>query len=524
MNEISLDFLTILLPSYVYFYMAITLYVRNRKSPHNRVASLLMLSLLSYFMGEYIKSTLYSTYEVPIVLYWNAPMLLLTISLLIHLCLLISGTLSNLANWLIPAVYGLPFTLYATLLVSYDDRSLYNPEVNGGESPLHPLILVLAISFVGGYILSSVLILTVGWRRSHNPRQRKVLQLLLLSLLTMFGWFVLVTVLLQNGITTSPESMALYFSGCLLWVLALRIIVNKYDFLPDYRQLFHTLFESGPNAIILLDKLGTVKQMNPRAALLFGSGDEAADPAGALCFDDGTTLREHMQDRKSGTRPQADGELHVGMPGSGRTEFLFHADVLPGVDEELLVLHLTDVTRLKEAERRLAESEQRYRQLAHHDTLTGLYNRMAINEQADGLMKRRRRFALVLIDLDNFKWVNDTFGHVAGDQFLVHISSCLRSASGPNDMLGRLGGDEFVILIPDPVRAEELLGDISARLGPLGQQPFQIGQERIPVSYSAGVSEFPSDGLSLTELLRSADEAMYRVKRNGKNGISVYAS
>lgn len=103
------------------------------------------------------------------------------------------------------------------------------------------------------------------------------------------------------------------------------------------------------------------------------------------------------------------------------------------------MMHLTDVTSLKVAERKLLKSEQNYKYLAHHDSLTDLYNRAALHELLQEKITRRESFALILIDLDNFKPINDRYGHLVGDLYLKHIAHMLESCSLPNDLIGRIG-------------------------------------------------------------------------------------
>lgn len=196
-------------------------------------------------------------------------------------------------------------------------------------------------------------------------------------------------------------------------------------------------------------------------------------------------------------------------------------ELIEETDEKLFVMHLTDVTSLKVAERKLLKSEQNYKYLAHHDSLTDLYNRAALHELLQEKITRRERFALILIDLDNFKPINDRYGHFVGDLYLKHIAHMLENGSSPDDLIGRIGGDEFVWIISSMDENSELDRVVDTRLSLLQKTPFMYKGIEIPILFSAGVSQYPRDAKDIASLLKAADEAMYTMKRARKNGIST---
>ncbi|RNF39964.1 EAL domain-containing protein [Planococcus salinus] len=165
-----------------------------------------------------------------------------------------------------------------------------------------------------------------------------------------------------------------------------------------------------------------------------------------------------------------------------------------------------------------------YRHLAYHDPLTGLNNRASFTETVENSLKKHKtdKMALLLIDLDRFKVVNDTLGHLVGDQILIKTADRLRQALGEEASLFRLGGDEFVIIISDTterecsVTAEHLLKNF--------QEPFSVGDYEINVTPSIGISIYPDHGVNSEDLLKNADAAMYTAKENGKNNFSFYNS
>ncbi|MFH5183337.1 diguanylate cyclase domain-containing protein [Paenibacillus sp. TAB 01] len=523
MNDLFTDFLTILLPTYFFFYMAITLYSRNKKSLLNRVAALLMLSFLFYFLGEYIKTSLLPEYQMQIVLYGNGPMLLLMICFLVHLCVLVGRPVTApMQRWLYP-IYAAPFISLIIMLLSKDHRVLFNPNVTDGRSPLDPLFLFLTLLYVAGYILLSVVILTVSWLRTKEAKRRRLLLSLLTGLFGLFAWFMLVTVLLESAFLTSRESMVLYFIGYLLWGISLRNVIGKYDFLPDYRKLFHILFGSAPTAILLLDRKGGVREMNPRAQQLF-EGLPSQDIAELPICDETLNLKDKLALFLQDGKKEPHWEVSLSHPRTGPMDLIVGLDLIKEADEELLVMHLTDVTSLKDTKRKLMESERNYKYLAHHDALTGLYNRVAIQERLQQKMAGGQSFALALIDLDNFKQINDTYGHLVGDSYLQHVAGSLRRYAQPDDLIGRIGGDEFIMIIPFADEAIDPYHEAHRRLSPLRSHSFRHNDVELPISFSAGVSLYPKHASDVTSLLNKADEAMYGVKRSGKRGISLFST
>ena len=177
-----------------------------------------------------------------------------------------------------------------------------------------------------------------------------------------------------------------------------------------------------------------------------------------------------------------------------------------------------------EAERKRSDDELTF--LATHDVLTGLPNRKLIRDRTEQLLARARRYgvplAAIFIDLDNFKLINDTFGHRAGDELLCAVVARLQGAVRETDTLGRLGGDEFVVIAEELSLAAgpELIAE---RLLEALSEPFTIGDgARLKVTASVGVASGRRD--SAEELLRDADIAMYRAKCNGKDRYVAFES
>jgi diguanylate cyclase (GGDEF)-like protein len=188
--------------------------------------------------------------------------------------------------------------------------------------------------------------------------------------------------------------------------------------------------------------------------------------------------------------------------------------------------------------RNLRSSDEQIRYVAYHDSLTGLPNRTMFREYLNHVIGYSRRsekqFALLFLDIDDFKRVNDTLGHQAGDLLLQEVterlSDCLRKTDyvarvegfdEPDEILARLGGDEFVILLPD-THDPHAPGVLASRLLKALSKPVNIDGHEVFVGASIGITLYPSDGEEADELIKSADIAMYHAKERGKNDYQYY--
>ena len=296
--------------------------------------------------------------------------------------------------------------------------------------------------------------------------------------------------------------------------------------LRQSQQNYELLVESSTEyAIMLLSPDGSIESWNSGAQKILGyTEEEALGQSLEILFtaEDRTrctALRELETAKREG---RADNDRwHVRRDGSkfwaaGITTPTWHADgSLRG---------FVKIMRDRTAQR-LAEEQTHF--LANHDAMTGLPNRVRFSDelhQAIALSERNHSsFALLVLDLDRFKYVNDTFGHHTGDLLLKEVSLRIRSTLRETDFVARLGGDEFVVIQTEnaqPQAAEALAAKLVRQLG----QPYLLEASEVMSGASVGIAIYPSDAVNSVELLKRADLALYRAKHAGRHNYQFYTS
>jgi diguanylate cyclase (GGDEF)-like protein/PAS domain S-box-containing protein len=270
------------------------------------------------------------------------------------------------------------------------------------------------------------------------------------------------------------------------------------------------LFEKADTGILVLDENGAVQSGNPAFARILGKEAIAAGTSlAALLSPHGPLIAGLIAECCESGEPR-DADLEIEVPGRGKVWVELSMNPLGQAQLQGL---LNDITERKRAESAAHE-------MAMRDSLTGLLNRRgfdnALNTLLSSAIAESRQLALLLVDLDYFKAVNDTFGHAAGDAVLREVASVLTQCVRRTDVVGRMGGDEFVVLLPGidgTHKAEEIARNIIAALG----KPIVVGDGKFArIGASVGISLAGMARETASALLQRADAAMYAAKQAGR--------
>lgn len=286
---------------------------------------------------------------------------------------------------------------------------------------------------------------------------------------------------------------------------------------------FRSLVQNSSDVIILVKADGVVTYVSPSAwrVLRYDPGALVGHPLFTLIEpEDRTRAEDFLKESSLSRGVSAPAEWRFQQPGGSP----LHAEVIatnllsdPMVNG--IVLNTRDISDRKRFEEQL-------RHQAFHDPLTGLANRALFRDRVDHALKlaRRQRHAITVLflDLDDFKRINDSYGHAEGDKLLVLAAERFRSCARAADTVARLGGDEFAILIEDSTGPEEQEALIE-RLTSAMAQPFMLSGNEVFVTASVGIAAAEA-GESVSDVLRNADTAMYAAKRGGKGRFEAYAS
>lgn len=287
-------------------------------------------------------------------------------------------------------------------------------------------------------------------------------------------------------------------------------------------QVLSTAIEQSPTSVIITGADALIQYVNPRFSEESGYSSAEAIGQNPSILNSGLTEPSTFRDLWS--------HLMRGEPWTG--EFINRrksgeiyweeAHIAPVKDAGGRTTHYVavklDISGRKEAQQRLVY-------MAHHDPLTNLPNRsLFFDLLAQGLALARRNetmMALMYIDLDRFKPINDNYGHEAGDVVLQHVARRMSDCVRDSDRVARIGGDEFVVLLLD-VANEEAAVMVAEKIRASLSQPFDVAGKMLSISSSIGIAIYPEHGSDSDELARNADSAMYHAKQSGRDNVKVF--
>jgi diguanylate cyclase (GGDEF)-like protein/PAS domain S-box-containing protein len=285
---------------------------------------------------------------------------------------------------------------------------------------------------------------------------------------------------------------------------------------------YRAIFDRAASGIVLFDPTTRrVLDANPQAQRLIGASlDELRRRDVATVFDTPVSLAPGVQDEPAQNRPaqiiRGDDER--------RDVELSVVDLDPATGRVHAML-LQDISHRREAERRAQEHQLSLQHLATHDSLTGLPNRTFLNEELPRLIDEAARrgdsLSILYIDCDNFKNINDSRGHSIGDDYLRAVARRLRDSIASPDLVVRMGGDEFLV-VTRHYGLEPDSAAIAERVAAALKKPVRLGEATYSATTSIGMSVYPRDATTMSELLRSADIALYEAKARGRDNVQMF--
>jgi diguanylate cyclase (GGDEF)-like protein/PAS domain S-box-containing protein len=285
---------------------------------------------------------------------------------------------------------------------------------------------------------------------------------------------------------------------------------------------YRAIFDRAASGIVLFDPASRrVVDANPQAQRLIGASlDELRRRDVATIFDTPVSLAAGKHDQPAESRPA---QLIRGDDERRDVEFSI-VDLDPGTGRVHAML-LQDISHRREAERRAQEHQLSLQHLATHDALTGLPNRTFLNEELPRLIEEAARrgdsLSILYIDCDNFKNINDSRGHSIGDDYLRSVARRLRDSIASPDLVVRMGGDEFLV-VTRHYGLEPDSAAIAERVAAALKKPVRLGEATYSATTSIGLSVYPRDATTMSELLRSADIALYEAKARGRDNVQMF--
>ena len=339
-------------------------------------------------------------------------------------------------------------------------------------------------------------------------------------------WFELQAVKLQSGVAVTLHDLSAERSG--------------QQQVEQMHRFSQSLIHDAPFAILTTDTVGTITAMNPAAERLTGfNSHSVVGHASLVDLHDPEELRDRVMGQTGrdtgvaavnfeslllllGDRNSAEADWHYVCPDGARVPVHVSLTALQGDNGEITGYLATayDISERK----KLTDS---ITFLAQHDALTGLPNRMKLRQRLEQALERAGRLnqpvAVLSIGLDNFKRVNDSLGHAAGDELLTVFADRLRNSTRANDTVARVGGDTFVVVMPNCGSQDDAMraaGRLSGKL----QSALQLAGKELSITASFGLCLSPEWGTDAATLLRNADAAMYAAKRSGRNCLQLFSA
>lgn len=319
-------------------------------------------------------------------------------------------------------------------------------------------------------------------------------------------------------------AMAMYITLSVFVTMSFILLVSRrlLEEVQNEKEKYNTAFNSSPYAI-LLTRLSDGKIFEVNEGFVNITGYQPSDVIGKTTLDANLWLKEEDRLLVAGELSKGNEVHEIEMQFRNKS-----GDVLSGIisskmiianNEKCILTSVSDITEI-------SKMRQKLQDMAMRDALTGLPNRTLFYDRfiiaKANAQRNNKSVAIVSLDIDHLKSINDHWGHDAGDKVLVASSNRLSGLLRAADTVARFGGDEFMLLITE-IGNKNDAGKIAGKINECLSQPISIGENTVRLTASIGISIYPEDGSDIDVLIKKSDQAMYRVKENGRNNMQFFS-